>query len=175
MKLSKKDTKFRSRCTPKIRFEKQTLTSFAGIVIFQKVFQAMRLKEALRGCFSHLGLKSSYGLNTLFMALVVHLILGWKRLGDVNYYRFDPMVTRTLGLRRLPDVSTMSRFLKVVDEKSVIKIGKQVEKMVIDKLSFEKFPTITLDYDGSVITTKGRNIEGTAAGFNKKKKGSRSY
>ena len=32
-----------------------------------------------------------------------------------------------------------------------------------------------LDFDGSVISTKARNIEGTASGFNKNKKGSRSY
>jgi len=34
---------------------------------------------------------------------------------------------------------------------------------------------ITLDFDGSVYYTTGRSIEGTAVGFNKKKKGARSY
>ena len=33
---------------------------------------------------------------------------------------------------------------------------------------------MTLDYDGSVLST-GRHAEGTAVGFNKKKKGARSY
>ena len=33
---------------------------------------------------------------------------------------------------------------------------------------------MTLDYDGSVLSTR-RHAEGTAVGFNKKKKGARSY
>ncbi|MGH8613350.1 MAG: hypothetical protein ACREYF_15385 [Gammaproteobacteria bacterium] len=35
-------------------------------------------------------------------------------------------------------------------------------------------PRVTLDFDGSVIGT-GRVAEGTAVGFNRKKKGQRSY
>ena len=34
---------------------------------------------------------------------------------------------------------------------------------------------ITLDFDGSVLTTNSRKTEGTAVGYNKKKKGARSY
>ncbi len=128
-----------------------------------------------RKSFSHLKMRSVYGSNTLFMVLVVHLLLGWRRLRDMDYYRFDPMVTRAVGLRRLPDVSTMSRFLKSVDERTVKKVDAQVVSMVAQRLAIEQLPTVTLDYDGSVLSTKGRGIEGTAVGFNKKKKGSRSY
>ena len=38
----------------------------------------------------------------------------------------------------------------------------------------ERFASVTLDFDGSVLST-GRHAEGTAVGFNKKKKGARSY
>lgn len=34
---------------------------------------------------------------------------------------------------------------------------------------------ITLDFDGSVLSTNSRKTEGTAVGYNKKKKGARSY
>lgn len=175
MKLSKHDIKSTARSLPEIRFEKQTLTSFAGIVVFQRILQVLRFKERFRKSFSHLRMRSVYGPNTLFMVLVVHLLLGWRRLRDMDYYRFDPMVTRAVGLRRLPDVSTLSRFLKSVDERTVKKIDAQVVSMVAQRLAIEQLPTVTLDYDGSVLSTKGRGIEGTAVGFNKEKKGSRSY
>ena len=35
------------------------------------------------------------------------LLLGFRRLRDVDYYRDDPVVLRLLGLRRLPDVATL--------------------------------------------------------------------
>ena len=38
----------------------------------------------------------------------------------------------------------------------------------------ERLPRITLDFDGSVLSTQG-HAEGTAVGFNPKKKGARSY
>ena len=47
----------------------------------------------------------------IMMLLVVHLIIGHRRLRDVEYYRDDEMVRRILGLKRLPDASTVSRSL----------------------------------------------------------------
>ena len=46
--------------------------------------------------------------------------------------------------------------------------------MVVEGLQRQHFPRLTLDFDGSVQSTKG-NAEGTAVGFNKAKKGARSY
>ena len=46
--------------------------------------------------------------------------------------------------------------------------------MVLDRLKNVALARVTLDFDGSVIGT-GRFAEGSAVGFNKKKKGQRSY
>jgi hypothetical protein len=46
--------------------------------------------------------------------------------------------------------------------------------LVLDRLEAERFRLLTLDFDGTVQSTKG-HAEGTAVGFNKKKKGARSY
>jgi hypothetical protein len=45
---------------------------------------------------------------------------------------------------------------------------------VLERLAVLGLPRITLDFDGSVCSTK-RHAEGTAVGFNRKKKGLRSY
>jgi len=45
---------------------------------------------------------------------------------------------------------------------------------VIEGLQREQLPRVTLDFDGSVQSTKV-HAEGTAVGFNKNKKGARSY
>jgi hypothetical protein len=76
--------------------------------------------------------------------------------------------------RRLPDVATLSRQLAGMDEQSVQQLQGLQQSLVLDRLRLLALPRITLDFDGSVIGT-GRFAEGTAIGFNRKKKGQRSY
>ena len=49
--------------------------------------------------------------HRIVLLLIVHLLLGFRRLRDVDYYRDDPLVRRLLGLHRLPDVATLCRTL----------------------------------------------------------------
>ena len=81
---------------------------------------------------------------------------------------------RTLGLRRLPDVATVSRGLARADQDSVKHLQEMLREMVIARLVALTLSRVTLDFDGSVLGTS-RFAEGTAVGFNRKKKGQRSY
>jgi hypothetical protein len=83
-------------------------------------------------------------------------------------------VQRVLGLKHLPDVATISRMLKDADQKSIDKLRQLLTDMVLERIASLALPRITLDFDGSVQSTK-RRAEGSAVGFNKKKKGARSY
>ena len=58
--------------------------------------------------------------------------------------------------------------------KSVAKVHSESRLLVTERLAHEGCSRMTLDYDGSVLST-GRHAEGTAVGFNKKKKGAHSY
>jgi len=49
-----------------------------------------------------------------------------------------------------------------------------LNREILDRLSGEKLQRVTLDFDGSVVSTR-RHAEGTAVGFNRKRKGDRSY
>jgi hypothetical protein len=104
----------------------------------------------------------------------VHLLLGFRRLREIDYYRDDPLVLRLMGLRKLPDVSTISRALSQMESEGVEKLRELSRSLVIEGLKRECLPRLTLDFDGSVKSTKG-HAEGTAIGFNKNKKGARSY
>ena len=61
-----------------------------------------------------------------------------------------------------------------MDAKSVLNLRQVNRDLVIGRLVELKPNLITLDFDGTVLST-GRYAEGTAVGFNKKKKGQRSY
>ena len=164
MKHSKSDVCGKARLGLDIRFEEQSLTSYSGLILFQHFFSLIGIKERLWSCFRHLKVNPIYGHHVVMMLLVVHLIIGHRRLRDVDYYRDDAMVKRVLGLKRLPDASTLSRSLASADERSVGKVRIESRHLVMERLAMERCSTVTLDFDGSVLST-GRHAEGTAGGI----------
>ena len=174
MKLSRSEVLRTTHTIPVIRFEDQALTSFSGLVIFQALFAKLNLKERLRWCFSHCTVSPIFGQHLIVLLLTVHLLLGYRWLRDSRYYRDDPMVKRLLGLERLPDVSTVSRSLLDADQRSVARLAALIRRIVLEGLSILGLRRLTLDFDGSVQSTR-RLAEGTAVGFDKKRKGDRSY
>jgi len=174
VKSSKAQIQARYHKIPAIRFEDQKLTSFSGLLIFQILFRRLNLKQRLYQCFPNGKVSPIFGRHLVVMLLIVHLIIGFRRLREVDYYRDDPLVLRLMGLRKLPDVSTISRSLSKIEYHEIEKGRALSRTMVIEGLKREDLPRLTFDFDGSVQSTKG-HAEGTAVGFNKKKKGARSY
>jgi len=150
MKYSRSQTESKVHAQPELAFENQVLTSFAGLVIFQKFFTAMQLKKTLQACFAHMSGGKIFGRSTLFIQLILHLLLGYRELKDSRFYQDDPLVKRVLGLKRLPDVATLSRFLKDADEKNVENLRLTLREMVLTRLRMIMPARITLDFDGSV-------------------------
>jgi hypothetical protein len=140
----------------------------------QALFRRLQLRERLTGCFRHLSKGLVVGMPTITLLIIVHLMLGYRRLRDLDRYRGDPLVVRTLGLRRLPHVSTVSRCLARTDREAVGRYQALNRGLVLDRLQHEGLPRVTLDFDGSVIPSS-RFAEGLAVGYNARKKGQRSY
>ena len=174
MKLAKADIYSQASSIPTLKFEEQQLTSFAGLVVFQKLFESCRLKARLQEACAHLPSRHYYSFSTILQCLIVHIVLGYRQLRESEFYREDPLVKRVLGLRWLPSVPTVSRMLSEFDDKSVVAQQALSRGLVLERLEKEALHTVTLDFDGSVQSTK-RHAEGTAVGFNKEKKGARSY
>ncbi|MDB4491851.1 transposase, partial [bacterium] len=106
--------------------------------------------------------------------MIVHIILRYSRLRDVQCYQNDPLVLQFLGMGSIPSASTVSRMLFNMDAPSVDKLVELIQGLVIERLRLLNLKRITIDFDGSVLTTNG-HAEETAVGFNPKKKGQRSY
>lgn len=174
MKSSKAEIHAKFHKIPDVRFEDQQMTSFSGLLIFQLLFKRLRLRQRLKDCFAHMKVYPIFGHHLVVMLLIIHLVLGFRRLREADYYRDDPLVLRLMGLRKIPDVSTISRTLSKMEIQGIENVRVLSRSLVVEGLQRERFPRITLDFDGSVQSTKG-HAEGTAVGFNKAKKGARSY
>lgn len=175
VKSSRADTRASFHKIPEIEFSDDGhISSYSGLVLFQALFQTLDLKARLRRCFFHLRRHAIYDLGSVTLLLITHVLLGFRGLRGLGYYHDDPLVRRLLGLRRLPDVATVSRALRRVDDKSIASLREVMRTMVTDRLGAQGLRRVTLDFDGSVQSTTG-HAEGTAVGFNKVKKGARSY
>lgn len=174
MRLSKAQVQSRVHTIPVLRFEDQRLTSFAGGVLLQALFHRLGLKALLLRSFPSGDENRAYGRHVVMLTLVVHLLLGYRQLRDRDYYCDDPLVCRLLGVRRLPDVSTICRTLSSSTGGDVQRGRHQMRSMVLERLRTERLVRLTMDFDGSVLSTR-RHAEGTAVGFNRKHKGARSY
>lgn len=175
MRLSRKQVTSATHAIPEVRFEEQELTSFGGLVMLQALLDKMELRSRLRAAVRHLPSSGGYCASRIALLMIVHLFIGWRRLRDLDYYRTDPLVKRVVGLDRMPNVSTVSRRLTEFDQRSIDNL-RGVLRGIVAKRAIAASPRrLTLDFDGSVISTKARGIEGTAVGYNSKSKGSRSY
>lgn len=174
VKLPKSLSRTRKSCIPTLRFEQQNLSSFSGLIVFQELFAEIGLSKRLSKCSPKEKTGGHTSFSLLFRLLIVNALLGMRKLRDVDHYREDPVVRRTLGVSHLPSVPTVSRMLEKCDESSVSSLQEQSRNLVTERLALEKLATVTLDFDGSVISTN-RKAEGSAVGFNKNRKGARSY
>ena len=150
------------------------MTAFGGLVLFQALFQSLDLKARLGRCFEHLDGAGVFRDGTNLLLVVVQILLGYRRLRARDLLTNDPMLLRVLGVTELPDVATLSRTFSGADARSVGKVRRLSQEIVLTRLETEGWRVVTVDLDGSVLVTKG-HAEGTAVGFNKAKKGARSY
>jgi len=174
VKSSRAEIHRRVHAVPDVRFDDHRMTSFSGLVIVQLLFKKLDLKALLRRAFGEADRARSFGLAMVVMQLVVQVLLGFRKLGDGQYFANDPLVLRVLGVSKLPDVGTISRTLKAATSKSVEALRGVVRGLVLGRLGTLQPATVTLDFDGSVLTSR-RHAEGSAIGYNKKRKGARSY
>ncbi|OED38661.1 hypothetical protein AB833_18390, partial [Chromatiales bacterium (ex Bugula neritina AB1)] len=173
-KVSISDTRSKQYAVPKLRFDEQKLTSFSGLVIFQQLFISIGLKKQISNCFSASKRQSIYSMSSCILMLVVHLLLGYRQLRHLDYYRDDELVCRITGLRRFPNISTLTRQLATISTDEQIAMQSMSTNQVLERLVKLGLNRVTVDFDGSVTGTC-RYAQGAAVGFNRKKKGQRSY
>ena len=85
MKFSRSDVRTKAHALPNLEFENEALTSFGGLVVFQKFFSAINLKARLGRCFRHLSGGKVFDRGAVFLQLIVHLLLGYRELQDCRH------------------------------------------------------------------------------------------
>ena len=80
VKLPKRLFITRKSSIPFLRFEKQDLSSYSGLVVFQKLFSELNLSARLSKCSPNTEVNGHTSYSLLFRLLIVHVLIGMRKL-----------------------------------------------------------------------------------------------
>ncbi len=173
VRLRKADLQRRINGQLTLRYEAGGLTSFAGLELVGRLIRRLDLRALLKGVEKTLP-RSDFGAARLSLLVLAMLIAGARRVRHVAYLRDDPLVERLCGLRRLPTWHTLGRWLRGFDGDGVEALLEVNEHLVADAIGRSGVRRLTLDVDGSVVST-GLKVEGARRGFNPHRRKVPSY
>jgi len=165
VRLSRAD--FHSACKGffKIEFASQDITAFGGLELIGRYFRLIKLHRRVQSVFARYGVGGDYRAIDMILVIVVLILVGGRRLDHLNYLCEDPLVKRFCGLLRLPRERSVARWLKRFTHKTLEALVELNSEIVCETILKERLGRLTLDIDGSVITT-GASVAWAFRGFN---------
>ena len=103
------------------------LTGFAGLPALMKFAYSVGLADRLAGLPLPRKRPQRYPGGKLGEVVVALLAAGLSRVSHVDYVTHDPGLTTALGLERLPDQATLSRFFSAAGA-AAVEFGRQVNR-----------------------------------------------
>ena len=156
-----------------LRYQAGGLTSFAGLELVGRFFRRLDFRVALRRVERALP-RSDFGSVQVSMLVRAVLIARVRWVRHVCYLANDPLVERLCGLCRLPSWHTLGRWPRGFDAGGVKALVEVNERLVAQVTEHGGLPLLTLDVDGSVVST-GLRVEGARRGFNPHRRKVPSY
>jgi hypothetical protein len=157
-----------------IQFSNEQLTSYAGLEVFRRYLLASRFREKLYKFERKVAIGGDFRFAAMVLLIVAMLMVGARRLRHVEFLSDDALVRRFAGLKRIPTERTLSRRLKKFDHRKWLELDRLNELVVKESIVPLDFNRITLDIDGSVLST-GMKVARAARGFNTHNRKNRSY
>ena len=157
-----------------IRFIKQDMTTYSGLALIDHFLGLYKIHSRIKETFKRYDFKGDYSIGDILFVLFVMIILGAERLHHLDYLRSDPLFCRVVRLTRIPHRTKISTALKQFTSDSLRALVELNSELVTEKLQSVGLIEITIDLDGTVISTKG-NPTWAFKGYNPVRRGANSY
>ena len=174
MRLEKHEIHRRIKSDLRIEFAPQQISSYSGLELFKRYFRIIGLNSRIRRAFQGYELSGDYSVVDCILTLITLSLVGASRLRHVAYIGEDPLVQRLCELSQLPCDRTLSRWLKQFTNDSLQALVSLNSEIVFEKLKDLELATITLDFDGTVLSC-GNNVQWAFRGYNPQNRHAKSY
>ena len=153
-------------------FTDKKVTPWGGLLPFKEFLDRTKIREILKESdLPWPGSNSGYDPVDIIESFWVSVWLGAVRFSHTAMVRFDDALKDIFGWKRLPCVSTYTRFFKKFGREKVDRAFYKINRWFFDQIPQKN---ITLDLDSSVITRYGKQ-EGSLVGYNPQKRGRPSH
>lgn len=174
MRYRRADLKRRVNGSPDYRFGRQEVTSHAGLELFREYLRRSGFVASLRNAVGSSFPTTDFGAVAMLLTLLGLILVGGRRVRHLRNEQGDPILARFAGLSRLPAPRTVSYWLQCLRAEHVGLLSKLNQEVVGKALARTGGRRLTLDVDGSVVSA-GSKVEGAFRGFNRRRRGARSY
>lgn len=173
MRIGKLGFTTRIKGNLRVEFAEERLTSHAGLELFRR-YMRRRFAEELRQSERRLPRRGDLRFAPLVLLVVAMLLVGGRRLRHVEFLGSDPLVQRITGLRRMPSRRTLARRLAALRKVDRDELDRLLLVSATESIQPLALPRLTLDIDGSVLTT-GLTVAGALRGYNPHHRKNPSY
>lgn len=174
MRWRKADLRGRVNGNLALRFERPGLTSYAGLEFVRRYFSQLGLTALLRRELGASLPASDFGVVSMVLVVLALMISGGRRLRHLLYLADDPMVLRLCGLARLPTARTLGRWLGEFRSRHLARLQRVNALLVARAISGAQLRRLTIDVDGSVVST-GLRVRWAQRGYNPHRRKVPSY
>ncbi len=157
-----------------IRFIKQDLTTYSGLVLVDHFFRLYKIHSRVKETFRRYKFSGDYSIGDILFVLLIMILVGAERLRHLDYLKTDPLFCRVVRLTHIPHRTKISTSLKQFTSGSLKALIELNSEFVIEKIESLGLNEVTIDLDGTLISTKG-NPSWAFKGYNPIKRGAKSY
>lgn len=174
MRYRKSDLRSQIKQNLSIEFAPQGITAFGGLEFIRRYLSLVGLHRRVRSAFAGHDLGGDYRPIDMILVVIALLLAGGSRMDHIAHLSADPLVKRFCGLMRLPDERSISRWLKRFTMQSMQALIELNSQIVAEAIERERLGRLTIDVDGTVLTT-GSSVAWSFRGFNPHKRKHHSY
>lgn len=165
MRLNKTQFLSSIKSNLKIEFAQQDITAYGGLELIRRYFRIIGLHSRVQSVFARHHIGGDYRAIDMILVLLALLLTGGNRLDHIAHLTSDPLVRRFCGLLQLPSGRSVSRWLKRFTMKSLQALVEVNSQIVCEEIEKQEIGKLTIDVDGSVVTTGG-TVAWAFRGFN---------
>jgi hypothetical protein len=154
------------------QFSDKEVTAWGGMRMFKEFYDRTGMRDELkRMALPMPGSNAGFDPVVVMESFWMSVWIGGSRFAHTTVVRFDDALRKIFDWKRVPSVSTFTRFFKRFKQPDVDRIFNQLNGWFFEQLPAR---TITLDLDSTVLTRFGEQ-EGSRVGYNPKRPGRPSH